>query len=116
MRVKRGVVSKRRHNSVFKLAEGFKGRRKNVYKFAKVAVQRALEFSYRDRRARKRDFRKLWIARINAAVRLSGMNYSSFIAGLNKANIELDRKVLADLAVRDKAAFASIVERVKQQA
>ena len=114
MRVKRGIVSKRRHNAVFKAAEGFKGRRKNVYKFAKMAVQKALQFSYRDRRARKRDFRQLWIARINAAVRLSGMNYSSFIDGLNKANIELDRKVLADIAVRDKEAFAAIVAQVRQ--
>ena len=114
MRVKRGFVSRRRHNAVMKRAEGFKGRRKNVFKFAKLATQKAMQFAYRDRRVRKRDFRKLWIARINAAVRESGMSYSVFIHGLKKANIDIDRKVLADLAVRDKTAFAAIVERTKQ--
>ena len=114
MRVKRGFVSRRRHNKVFKRAEGFKGRRKNVFKFAKLATQKAMKFAYRDRRVRKRDFRQLWIARINAAVRASGLSYSVFIHGLKKANIEIDRKVLADLAVRDAAAFSAIVERAKQ--
>ena len=114
MRVKRGFVSRRRHTAVMKRAEGFRGRRKNCYKFAKLATQKAMQFAYRDRRVRKRDFRQLWIARINAAVRLAGMSYSVFINGLKKANIEIDRKVLADLAVRDKAAFAAIVERTRQ--
>lgn len=114
MRVKRGYVSRRRHSAVMKRAEGFKGRRKNCYKFAKLATQKAMQFAYRDRRAKKRDFRKLWIARINAAVRSEGMSYSVFINGLKKANIDLDRKVLADLAVRDKTAFSAIVERTRQ--
>lgn len=114
MRVKRGIVSRRRHNAIFKRSEGFKGRRRNVFKFAKLAVQKALQFSYRDRRVRKRDFRKLWITRINAAARECGMSYSVFMQGLKKANMELDRKVLADLAVTDKAAFAALVERTRQ--
>lgn len=114
MRVKRGTVSRSRHKRVMKLAEGFRGRRKNCYKVSKLAVQKAMKFAYRDRRAKKREFRALWIARINAACRLAGISYSKFIAGLNKANIEVDRKVLADLAVRDAATFAAIADRAKQ--
>jgi len=112
-RVKRGVTARARHKKVLALAKGFRGRRGNVYRIAKQAVMRAGQYAYRDRRNRKRVFRALWIARINAAVREHGMTYSAFIHGLNKASIGLDRKVLADLAVRDKAAFASIVAQVR---
>jgi large subunit ribosomal protein L20 len=96
-----------------KLAEGFRGRRKSCFKLAKRAVEKALQFSYRDRRAKKRDFRGLWIVRINAAARLNGMSYSRFICGLTKANIELDRKVLAEIAFHDPASFAVIAEKAK---
>lgn len=113
MRVKRGTVSRRRHKKVLKAAEGFKGRRKTAFKVAKLATQKAGQFAYRDRKVKKRDFRQLWIARINAGVRLLGLSYSKFIRGLKLANIELDRKILADLAVRDSQAFASIVEKAK---
>lgn len=116
MRVKRGFTSRRRHKRVFKQAEGFRGRRKNVFKFAKDAVDRSLKFSFRDRRARKRDFRRLWIARINAAARLNGLSYSRFMNGLQRSSIELDRKILADLAVRDPQAFAIIADQAKQAA
>ncbi|NBO96173.1 MAG: 50S ribosomal protein L20 [Betaproteobacteria bacterium] len=112
-RVKRGVTARARHKKVLAAAKGYRGRRGNVYRIAKQAVMRAGQYAYRDRRNRKRVFRALWIARINAAVREHGMTYSAFIHGLNKASIGLDRKVLADLAVRDKAAFASIVAQVR---
>ena len=112
-RVKRGVTARARHKKVLALAKGYRGRRNNVYRIAKQAVMRAGQYAYRDRRARKRVFRALWIARINAAAREHGINYSRFIAGLKKANIDLDRKVLADLAVMDKPAFAAIVATVK---
>ena len=112
-RVKRGVTARARHKKVLALAKGFRGRRKNVYRVAKQAVMKASQYAYRDRRNRKRDFRRLWIARINAAARELGMTYSQFINGMNKAGITLDRKVLADIAVHDKAAFASIVEQAK---
>ena len=112
-RVKRGVTARARHKKVLKQAEGFRGRRGNVYRVAKEAVMKAGQYAYRDRRARKRSFRALWIARINAAVRELGMSYSTFMAGLKRANIEIDRKVLADLAVQDKPAFASIASQVK---
>ncbi|MBU6380953.1 MAG: 50S ribosomal protein L20 [Betaproteobacteria bacterium] len=112
-RVKRGVTARARHKKVLAAAKGYRGRRGNVYRIAKQAVMRAGQYAYRDRRNRKRVFRALWIARINAAVREHGMTYSAFIFGLNKASIGLDRKVLADLAVRDKAAFASIVAQVR---
>jgi large subunit ribosomal protein L20 len=102
-----------RHKKVFKQAKGFRGRRGNVFRVAKQAVMKAGQYAYRDRRNRKRDFRKLWIARINAAVRELGMNYSAFMSGLKKANIEIDRKLLADLAVADKPAFAKIAGQVK---
>ena len=112
-RVKRGVTARARHKKVLALAKGFRGRRKNVYRVAKQAVMKASQYAYRDRRNKKRDFRRLWIARINAAARECGITYSQFINGMNKAGITLDRKVLADIAVHDKAAFAGIVEQAK---
>lgn len=112
-RVKRGVTARARHKKVIALARGYRGRRGNVYRIAKQAVMRAGQYAYRDRRNKKRVFRSLWIARINAAAREHGLSYSRFINGLNKAAIGLDRKVLAELAVNDKAAFAAIVTRVK---
>ncbi len=112
-RVKRGVTARARHKKVLALAKGFRGRRKNVYRVAKQAVMKAGQYAYRDRRTKKRVFRRLWIARINAAARECGITYSQFINGMNKAGITLDRKVLADIAVHDKAAFAGIVEQAK---
>ena len=112
-RVKRGVTAHARHKKVIDQAKGYRGRRGNVFRVAKQAVMRAGQYAYRDRRNRKRVFRALWIARINAAVREQGLTYSRFIAGLDQARIEIDRKVLAELAVSDKAAFAAIVEKVK---
>ncbi len=114
-RVKRGVVARASHKKVLALAKGYRGRRKNVYRIAKQAVMKAGQYAYRDRRTRKRVFRQLWIARINAASRGLGLTYSKFIAGIKKASIEIDRKVLADMAVNDPAAFASIVEKAKAQ-
>ena len=112
-RVKRGVTARARHKKVLELAKGYRGRRKNVFRIAKEAVMKAGQYAYRDRRAKKREFRGLWIARINAAVREAGMTYSRFMAGLKKGSIEIDRKVLADLAVQDKPAFSRIVEQAK---
>jgi large subunit ribosomal protein L20 len=112
-RVKRGVPARAKHKKVIDQAKGFRGRRGNVYRVAKEAVMKAGQYAYRDRRQRKRQFRALWIARINAAVREHGMTYSAFMNGLKKAEIEVDRKVLADLAVADKAAFAQIASRAK---
>jgi len=112
-RVKRGVTARARHKKVLALAKGFRGRRKNVYRIAKQAVMKAGQYAYRDRRAKKREFRRLWIARINAGSRSLGLTYSKFIAGIKKASIEIDRKVLADLAVNEPAAFAAIAERAK---
>ena len=112
-RVKRGVTARARHKKILALAKGFRGRRKNVYRIAKQAVMKAGQYAYRDRRNKKRDFRRLWIARINAAARECGITYSQFINGMNKAGITLDRKVLADIAVHDKAAFAGIVAQAK---
>ncbi|MFZ9678764.1 MAG: 50S ribosomal protein L20 [Quisquiliibacterium sp.] len=112
-RVKRGVTARARHKKILALAKGYRGRRGNVYRIAKQAVMRAGQYAYRDRRNKKRVFRSLWIARINAAAREHGISYSVFINGLNKAAIGLDRKVLAELAVNDKPAFAAIVTRVK---
>ena len=112
-RVKRGVTARARHKKVLEKAKGFRGRRGNVYRIAKEAVMKAGQYAYRDRRAKKREFRVLWIARINAAVREAGLTYSKFMAGLKKGAIEIDRKVLADLAVRDKPAFSRIVEQAK---
>ncbi len=114
-RVKRGVTARARHKKVIDQAKGFRGRRKNVYRIAKQAVMRAGQYAYRDRRNKKRVFRNLWIARINAASRSMGVTYSKFMAGLKKASIDIDRKVLADMAVNDPAAFGSIVEKVKAQ-
>ncbi len=112
-RVKRGVVAKRRHKKVLERAKGYYGARSRVFRVAKQAVTRAAQYAYRDRRARKREFRALWITRINAQARQCGISYSQFVAGLKKANIEIDRRVLADLAVHDKAAFSAIVEQAK---
>ncbi|AKJ67401.1 MULTISPECIES: 50S ribosomal protein L20 [Pandoraea] len=112
-RVKRGVTARARHKKIIAAAKGYRGRRNNVFRIAKQAVMRAGQYAYRDRRNKKRVFRALWITRINAGVREHGMTYSVFINGLKKASIELDRKVLADMAVTDKAAFAAIVNQVK---
>ena len=113
-RVKRGVTARARHKKVLALAKGFRGRRGNVFRIAKQAVMKAGQYAYRDRRNKKRVFRRLWIARINAAARSHGITYSQFIAGLNKAQINLDRKVLAEIAYHDEAAFAGIVATVKK--
>ena len=115
-RVKRGVTARSRHKKVLDLAKGYRGRRGNVFRIAKEAVMKAGQYAYRDRRNKKRDFRVLWIARINAATRELGMSYSLFMNGLKKAEIEIDRKVLADLAVMDKPAFAALVEKAKSAA
>ncbi|MDE2128433.1 50S ribosomal protein L20 [mine drainage metagenome] len=112
-RVKRGVTARARHKKVLDQAKGFRGRRKNVFRIAKQAVMKAGQYAYRDRRAKKREFRALWITRINAAVREFGMSYSVFMNGMKKAAIEIDRKVLAEMAVNDAAAFGKIVEQVK---
>ena len=112
-RVKRGVTARARHKKVIALAKGYRGRRKNVYRIAKQAVMKAGQYAYRDRRQRKRQFRQLWIARINAGARENGLSYSKFMNGLKRAAIEIDRKVLADLAVFDKAVFAQLVEKAK---
>ncbi|MAF16964.1 MULTISPECIES: 50S ribosomal protein L20 [Marinomonas] len=112
-RVKRGVQARRRHKKILKQAKGYYGARSRVFRVAKQAVIKAGQYAYRDRRQRKRQFRALWIARINAASRLNGLSYSRFIAGLKKASIEIDRKVLADLAVYEKEVFAAIVEKAK---
>lgn len=114
-RVKRGVTARARHKKVIALAKGYRGRRKNVYRIAKQAVMKAGQYAYRDRRQRKRQFRALWIARINAAAREVGLKYSTFMNGLKKAQIEVDRKVLADLAVFDKPAFAALASQAKAQ-
>ena len=114
-RVKRGVTARARHKKVLALAKGYRGRRKNVYRIAKQAVMKAGQYAYRDRRQKKRQFRSLWIARINAAARELGMKYSTFMNGLKKAQIEVDRKVLADLAVFDKPAFAALAGQAKAQ-
>ena len=112
-RVKRGVNARAKHKKVIGEAKGFRGRRGNVYTIAKEAVMKAGQYAYRDRRQRKRQFRALWIARINAAVREHGLTYSAFMNGLKKAAIDVDRKVLADLAVADKAAFAQLASQAK---
>ena len=114
-RVKRGVVARNKHKKVLKQAKGYYGARRKVYRVAKQAVIKAGQYSYRDRRARKRQFRRLWIVRINAAARQFGLSYSRFMDGLNKAGIEVDRKVLADLAVNDIAAFGALAEKAKAQ-
>lgn len=113
-RVKRGVMVRKRHNKLLQQAKGYQGSRSRRIRVARQTVLKALSYAYRDRRARKRDFRRLWIVRINAAARLHGMSYSRLMNGLKQAGIALDRKVLADMAVRDPAAFTSVVERVQR--
>lgn len=112
-RVKRGVQARKRHKKVLKLAKGYYNARRKIYRVAKQAVIKAGQYAYRDRKARKRTFRALWITRINAGARNNGMSYSRFINGLKRADISLDRKVLADMAVHDKAGFAAVVEQAK---
>ena len=112
-RVKRGVVSHARHKKVLKQARGFSGRRKNTIRTAKAAVDKAGQYAYRDRRVKKRSFRALWIQRINAAARLEGFTYSQFIHGLDLAGVEMDRKVLADIAGADPAAFKAVADKVR---
>ncbi len=112
-RVKRGVNAKRKHKKVLALAKGYRGARSRTFKVAKQAVTKAGQYAYRDRKQRKRQFRQLWIARINAAARANGMSYSRFMNGLSHASIDLDRKVLADIAVHDKEAFADLVGRAQ---
>ncbi len=113
-RVKRGVVAKARHKKVLDQAKGYYGARSKIYRVAKQAVIKAGQYAYRDRRQRKRQFRALWITRINAAARIQGLSYSQLIYGLNRAEIEVDRKILADIAVHDQAAFAVIAEAAKE--
>ncbi|PTY36838.1 50S ribosomal protein L20 [Saccharospirillum sp. MSK14-1] len=115
-RVKRGVIARRRHKKVLKQAKGYYGARSRVFRVAKQAVIKAGQYAYRDRRQRKRQFRALWIARINAEARVNGLSYSKFIAGLKKSSIEIDRKILADLAVHDKVAFTALTEKAKAAA
>ena len=112
-RVSRGVVTKAKHKKIFKKAKGFYGRRKNVFRVAVQAVERSMQYAYRDRRCKKRDFRGLWIQRINAGVRMHGLTYSQFINGLKKATIEIDRKVLAELAVNQPETFKILVEKAQ---
>ena len=113
-RVKRGVTAHARHKKVLKAAKGFYGRRKNTIRIAKQAVEKSLQYAYRDRKARKRNFRALWVQRINAATREHGLTYGRFIDGLNKAGIEIDRKVLSDMAIHEPQAFAALVAQSKQ--
>ena len=115
MRVKRGFKARRRRKKVLKLAKGFRGGRSKLFRTAADAVDKALMYAYRDRRTRKRDFRRLWIARINAAVRMNNLSYSKFMHGLKLAGIELDRKVLAELAISDPSGFARIAGLASQQ-
>ncbi len=112
-RVKRGVVARARHKKVIKQAKGYRGRGKNVFRVAVERVEKALQYAYRDRRVRKRNFRSLWIQRINAGAREHGLTYSQFMNGMKRAGIELDRKVLSDLAVREPAAFKPLVEQAQ---
>ena len=114
-RVKRGVTAHARHKKVIEQAKGYRGRRKNVFRVAKQAVTKAAQYAYRDRRNKKREFRALWIARINAAAREHGLSYSRLIDGLNKSEIEIDRKILAELAVYDKPAFAALADQAKSR-
>ena len=113
MRVKRGVTAKRRHNKYLKMAKGYRGAGSRLYRTARERVEKALTHAYKDRKRKKREFRKLWIMRINAAARINGMSYSRLMNGLSKAGIELNRKVLADMAVRDPQVFAKIAEAAK---
>lgn len=113
-RVKSGVASRKRRKKILKLAKGYRGARSKLYRVAKEAVNRALQYAYRDRRTRKRDFRSLWILRINAAAKSNGISYGEFINGLKKAKVIIDRKILADLAVRDVSAFSHLAEIAKK--
>ena len=113
MRVKRGFKARRRRNRVLKLAKGFRGRRKNCYKRANQSVERALDYATRDRRVRKREFRSLWIVRMNAGARLVGLSYSRLVQGLNKAGVAIDRKIMAELAVMDPKAFEAVAAIAK---
>jgi len=115
MRVKRGTVGHAKHKKVLKAAKGFYGRRKNTIRIARQAVEKSLQYAYRDRKNRKRNFRALWIQRINAATREHGLTYGRFIDGLNKAGIEIDRKVLSDLAIHEPQAFAALVVKAKAE-
>lgn len=112
-RVKTSVVARRRHKKILKLAKGYFGAKGKLYRIAKQQVMKSLAYAYRDRRARKRDFRRLWIIRINAAARMNGLSYNRFIQGLRRAGVEINRKMLADLAVKDAAAFERLVELAK---
>lgn len=112
-RVKRGVTAHKRHKKVLKEAKGYYGARSRVYRVAKQAVTKAAQYAYRDRKQRKRQFRALWIVRINAAARLNGLSYSCFMSGLKKSGVEVDRKILADLAMNDSSAFAALAEQAK---
>lgn len=114
-RVKRGTMARKRHKKIIGRAKGYWGGRNNLFKTANEAVAHALRYAYRDRRTKKREFRQLWIARINAATRANGMQYSRFIEGLTKANIEIDRKVLSEMAISDAAGFTALVQRAQQQ-
>jgi len=114
--IKRAVTAKKRHKKVLKLAKGYRGRAKNCFRVAIEKVEKALQYAYRDRRAKKRDFRKLWIQRINAAVRAEGLKYSEFINGLKKANIDLNRKQLSEIAINDPKSFKEIITTVKKAA
>lgn len=114
-RVKRGVHAKKGHKKMLSMAKGYYGSKSRTYRSAKEQVQHSLAYSYRDRRVRKRDFRKLWIARINAAARISGLSYSRFINGLKLAEIDIDRKILADMAITDPKGFATLAEAAKEQ-
>ena len=115
-RTKRGVISKAKHKKVFKAVKGQYGRRKNTIRVARQAMEKAMQYAYRDRRVKKRDFRSLWIIRINAAVRENGLTYSKFMSALKKMNIDLDRRVLAELAVEDSEAFSNLVSLAKENA
>jgi large subunit ribosomal protein L20 len=112
-RVKRGVTTHARHKKILDMAKGYRGRNKNVFRVAVEKVEKALQYAYRDRKTKKRNFRVLWIQRINAACRLNGLTYSRFMNGLLKAGIELDRKVLADIALKEPANFAKLVDQAK---
>lgn len=114
-RAKRGFKARRRHKKILKLAKGFTGGRRRQYRQARETAERALVYAYRDRKARKRDFRRLWITRINAAARLNGINYNQLIHGLGQANVEIDRKILAALAIDDPGAFAAVADLAKQR-
>lgn len=114
-RAKSSVVTRKRHKKILKLAKGYRGSKSKLYRVANQQVMKSLMYAYRDRKARKRDFRKLWIARINAAARSNGMSYSRFMDGLKKANIDINRKMLADLAVKDSKAFGQLVDVAKSK-